>query len=621
MKFITNKRLGLSNMNVIKKQIARLFLSSLFLPSLLLLNISNFSFAELPKDIQWETNTDSPEWSSDKALKGGIMRYSIPSFPPTLRTVGPDSNNAFRSNLLDNQMPLVELHPNTDEVIPLLATHWAYDKDGKTVHYKINPLAKWSDGENVTADDFVFALELNRSKHIIAPWYNKHYTEQVIDVIKHDSHTISIVGATPKPQKDLHIFYSILPRAKHFHQLDSNWVAKYNWKTEPNTGAYQISKIKKGKSLTFTRKINWWANELPYLRNRFNPDAVILKVVRDPNTAFKYFQRGELDTFNITLPKLWHNKAQGPMFDKGFIHKIQFHNDIEQSASGIFLNLNNEVLADIRVRQAIASALNFQQVIDVILRGDYQRLPTFHTGYGPYTNNKIKPIEFNLNNSIDLLEQAGWNNKDSLGIRIKNNQRLSFKISYGNKLYEPQILLLSEEAKKAGIEITPYYLDSTSFYKNVIEKKHDMAWLGWSTGLRPAYWQHFHSDNANKTQTNNITNLANIEIDGLIERYRDETNEKNRIQLAHSIEKKVNDKTVFIPATMKTFTRSAFWRWLILPKNEGTKSSESLFNPFNIRFGGLFWIDSKMKFQSLAAKKSGDGFEPVTIINTQFKPL
>lgn len=593
--------------------------SKISLVILYLLSLTNISAAELPAGLVWQTNIDSPEWSSDKAVAGGIMRYSIPSFPPTLRTVGPDSNNAFRNYLLDNQIPLVGIHPNTDEIIPLLASHWAYDKDGRTVHYKINPLAKWSDGKSVSADDFIFALEFNRSKFIVAPWYNKHYSDQILDVIKHDSHTISIVGATPKPKKDLHIFYSILPRAKHFYQLNDNWVASYNWKIEPNTGAYQVSKVKKGKSITFDRKKNWWANELPYLRNRFNVTGVILKVVRDPNTAFKYFERGELDTFNLTLPKLWHSKAKGPMFDKGFIHKITYHNQVEQSAAGLFLNLNNSLLTDLNVRTAIASALNFQQVIDVILRGDYQRLPTFHTGYGRYSNTFIQPIAFNLNKAIQLLQESGWVEKDSRGIRSKGNQRLSFKISYGNKLYEPQVLLLAEEAKKAGIELTPYYLESTSFYKNVIEKKHDIAWLGWSTGLRPAYWQHFHSDNANIPQTNNITNLDDKIIDGLIEKYRKETDESRRIQLAHEIEKKVAEHVVFIPSTMKTFTRAAFWRWLQLPESQATKSSDNLFDPFNVRFGGLFWIDAKIKFGSLAAKKSGEGFKPVTLINTQYQ--
>lgn len=584
-----------------------------------LLTFSLNSLAQLPPNTQWLSNNKSPEWSSTEAQRGGTIRYHIPSFPPTFRTVGPDSNNAFRSYLLDNQLPLVEVHPNTDEIIPILASHWAYDDDGRTVHYKINPLARWSDGKPVTADDFIYALEFNRSKHIVAPWYNKHYQEEVIDIIKHDQMTLSIVGATEKPKKDLHVFYSILPRPKHFHKLDDNWISTHNWKIEPNTGAYQISKVKKGKSITFTRKDDWWGNDLRYLRNRFNTDKVMLKVVRDPNTAFKYFERGELDTFNLTLPKLWHIKAKGPMFDKGFIHKATFYNQTEQSASGLFLNLKDIRLKDIRIRQAIAHALNFEQVIDVVLQGDYQRLPTFHTGYGPYTNPRISPLKFNIDKSIQLLQEAGWVEKDSQGIRSQGNQRLSFKISYGNKLNEPQILLLSEEAKKAGIELIPYYLESTSFYKNVIEKKHDIAWLGWSTGLRPAYWQHFHSDNANKTQTNNITNLSNKGIDTQIEKYRIATTEETRITLAQDIEQKVAEQVVFIPSTMKPFTRAAYWRWLKLPDTLGTKSSDRLFDPFNVRFGGLFWINRKVKFDSLAEKKSGDDFDSTTLINTQYQ--
>lgn len=581
--------------------------------------LSSISFASLPKNTVWITNDTAPTWASNKAKQGGIIRYSLSSFPPTLRTVGPDSNNSFRSYLLDNQLSLVEVHPNTDEIIPMLATHWAYDSDGKTVHYKINPLARWSDGQPVTADDFTFALEFYRSKFIVAPWYNKHFTEQVTNIIKHDSHTISIIGATPKPKKDLHTFYSIQPRAKHFHTLNKEWIAKTNWAIEPNTGPYQISSLKKGKNIKFHRKQDWWANDLPYLRNRFNVEDVILKVVRDPNTAFKYFERGELDTYNLTLPKLWNDKSNGPMFKKGFIHKVTFYNQLEQNSSGLFLNLNNKLLTDINIRKAIAHSLNFPLVIKSVLRGDYQRLPAFHTGYGEYSNNSIQPLEFNLKSAISLLTQSGWTEKNNKGIRTKNNQTLSFSISYGNKLYEPQILLLSEEAKKAGIELKPYYLENTSFYKNIIEKKHDIAWLAWSTGFRPAYWQHFHSVNANKPQTNNITNLADEKIDTLISQYREATEEATRIELAQTLEQLIADQVVFIPATMKTFTRAGYWRWLELPEFVGTKASRSLFDPFNIRYGGLFWVDPKRKFTSLAEKKSGKGFKPSTVINNDFK--
>lgn len=575
--------------------------------------------AKLPEGLTWLTNNASPEWSSAQAEKGGLVRLNISSFPPTLRTVGPDSNNSFRSFLLDNQLPLVEMHPNSGEIIPVLASHWAYDDDRKTVYYKIKPHARWSDGKPITADDFIFALKFNRSKSIVAPWYNKHYSEEVVDIIKYDPLTIAVIGARAKPQQDLHYYYSIQPRAKHFHQLDKNWVNRYNWKIEPNSGAYQVGKIRKGKSIEFLRKTNWWAQEDRYLRHRFNADQVLVKVVRDPNTAFKYFERGELDIFNLTLPKLWHEKSNSPMFQKGFIHKLSFYNQTEQSASGLFLNLENKKLQDINVRKAIAHGLNFNKIIKQLLRNDYQRLPSFHTGYGDYSNTDIKPLSFDLSKVSELLDRSNWKEKDSRGIRIKDKQRLSFNLSYGNKLHEAQIIVLAEEAKKAGIELKPQYLESTSFYKNVIEKKHDIAWLGWSTGFRPAYWQHFHSDNAHKPQTNNITNFANKEVDGLINQYRLSTDEQERIHLAHTIEKRIADESIFIPSTMVPFTRAGFWRWLKLPESIATKSSKSLFDPFNPTTGGLFWIDAKVKIDSLSAKRSGNGFESSSVINTDYK--
>lgn len=575
--------------------------------------------ATLPEGLEWLTNDHSPEWSSPAAEKGGLIRLNISSFPPTLRTVGPDSNNSFRDFLLNNQLPLVSMHPNSGEIIPLLASHWAYDNDGRTVYYKIKANARWSDGKAVTADDFIFALEFNRSKHIVAPWYNKHYSEEITNIIKYDPLTIAIVGARAKPKKDLHYYYSITPRAKHFHNLNAGWVGQYNWKIEPNTGPYQISKIRKGKTINFERKLNWWAQNERYLKHRFNADQVLVKVVRDPNTAFKYFERGEIDIFNLTLPRLWHEKSNTSMFKKGFIHKLAYYNQTEQSAAGLFLNLNNDKLKTLAVRKAIAHSLNFDKVIRQLLRNDYQRLPSFHTGYGKYSNPSIQPLEFDLSKANDLLETSGWQKKDSDGIRIKNNQRLSFTISYGNKLHEPQIIVLSEEAKKSGIELKPYYLESTSFYKNVIEKKHDIAWLGWSTGFRPAYWQHFHSDNANKSQTNNITNFSNETVDGLIDQYRYSIEEQERISLAHIIEQTIADEIIYIPSTMTPFTRAGYWRWLKLPESIATKTSQSLFDPFNPTTGGMFWIDSKTKIDSLSARRSGKGFSATTIINTDYQ--
>jgi len=202
--------------------------------------------AKLPENINWITNNKDPVFSSSDAVKGGTFRSAILSFPMTFRTVGPDSNGSFRSAILDNHLSLINLHPNTGNIIPELATDWAFDNDKKTMYFKLNKKAKWSDGVKLTAWDFSYALEFMRSEHIIAPWYNDYYTKELDKVIVYDDYTLAIKST--KAQPDLYLRVGIAPIPRHFFgKLDENFVHEYNWKIVPNTGAYEIYDFKKGK--------------------------------------------------------------------------------------------------------------------------------------------------------------------------------------------------------------------------------------------------------------------------------------------------------------------------------------------------------------------------------------
>ena len=118
--------------------ILKLFLRCLIFSALLSMG-SLFCFAEqLPANLKWLTNDTAPIIASPHAKKGGTYRTYMTSFPLTLRTVGPDSNGGFASYLRSNQMSLIELHNNTEEIIPGLATDWAYGEDKKTMYFKLD---------------------------------------------------------------------------------------------------------------------------------------------------------------------------------------------------------------------------------------------------------------------------------------------------------------------------------------------------------------------------------------------------------------------------------------------------------------------------------------------------
>ena len=574
--------------------------------------------AKLPADLVWESNLSDPIFASPEAKRGGRFRSFITTFPLTLRLVGPDSNGSFASYMRANHLGLVGIHPNTLNPIPELASHWAFGEDGHSLYYRLDPDARWSDGKPVTADDYLFALEFMRSKFILAPWYNNHYNNIILDVVKYDDHTIGILGSVAKPRDEMLFEYSISPVPAHFHQLDEYWVRDYNWKIAPNTGPYVIDTIRKGKYIEFRRKDDWWGNEKRYFKYRFNPDFLRIKLIRDVNIAYQYFRKGELDSFPLLMPRLWHKKAQGKIYQRGYAGKIKFYNSVPRPISGLFLNEDAPLLGDRKVRYAIAHALNIDKVINTVLHGDYERLQTAHEGYGDYSNTRIRAREFDLEKANTLLTEAGWNTRGPDGIRQKDGQRLSIRITYYSSGHNDRLVILAKEARKAGIELSLQLLDPSAAFKQILENKHQAAWMAWSGGgLSPRYWQFYHSENAHKPQTNNVTNTDNPMIDAKIDAYRAATDKATRVALAHDLEQLVFEQGSFIPTFKVPYTREAFWRWLKLPEFHGTRTSDSLFDPLGST-GGLFWIDLNVQSTVEEAKTRNEALEPVMIRNTQW---
>ena len=579
----------------------------------------------LPTDLVWETNEYDPVFASPEARRGGTFRTWMLSFPLTLRRVGPDSNGAFAGFLRHNQLGPVSYHPNTRGPIPSLATHWAFGADGRSIYYRLNPRARWSDGEPVTADDFVFAVQFMRSKEIVAPWYNNYFTERIRDLKRYDAYTIGIQGADPKPLNEMHAAYGVGPQPKHFHVLSEDWVKRTNWEIEPNTGPYQISEVRKGKYIELSRKADWWGDEIKYNKRRFNPDKVHVRVIRDQNVALQHFLKGELDTMSLVLPQYWHEKATGEAFDAGYIAKYWFYNDLPVPSAGMFLNSADPILADRQVRLGLAHAMNLDRVISTVLRGDYERLATFQLGFGDYDNREIEAREFDIDKASAYFDAAGFDKRGGDGIRERHGQRLSLRVTYGNPLHTERLVILKQEAKKAGVSLELQLLDASGAFKQMQEKKHQIAWMAWnSSGLSPRYWEHFHSANANKTQTNNLANYGDPLMDELILAYRASADFGERVALAHRLEQMVHDAGVVIPTFQVPYTRAGAWRWVKLPEWLGTRTSGTLFNSQAnsagiFSAGGLFWIDAEEKERTLQAKDEGRVFEPVTIVNTTYR--
>ena len=117
----------------------------------------------------WQTNTDFDLIGDPRAVKGGRFRQAYSDFPNTLRYRGPNVTEFgyMVSNLVYES--LLTLHPSTLEWMPQIATHWQISPDRMTYRFRIDPNARWSDGQPVVADDVVATYALMMDKGLQDP--------------------------------------------------------------------------------------------------------------------------------------------------------------------------------------------------------------------------------------------------------------------------------------------------------------------------------------------------------------------------------------------------------------------------------------------------------------------
>lgn len=601
--------------------------------------------ADVPADLLWEDGSDLPDIGSPNAKKGGTLYGALTDFPRTLRLIGPDSNGSFRTWILDDtRMGLANRHPNDTSIdangnfryFPGLAQAWAVDKESATVYVRLNPAARFSDGEPVTSDDMMFTFYFMQSPHIQAPWYNNNYQRNYTNITRYDDHTFSMTLPESKPNiLGRTLGLSVLPM-HFFHEYGEDFLERYQWRFVPTTGPYVLKDgdLKKGRSVTLTRDDNWWAKDLKFWRNRFNPDRIHLTVIRDSAKAFEAFKKGELSIANLFLPEYFYEKlpADDPLISNGLVHRSVFYNDVPRPTYGLWINSGRPLLNNRDIRVGINYAINYQKVIDQFFRGDYTRMRTTADGYGEFTHPTLQARPFDVEKALEYFAKAGFTERGPDGVLLNNQgQRLSFTINTGYDTLQGTLTILREEALKAGLELRLEILDGTASWKKTQEKQHDIAFAAFNVApeMYPRYWETYHSVNAYdvpwladggpnperklKPQTNNLQSIANAELDQLIEAYRASEDVEEMKRLAFAMEELLHEDASFVPGFVIPFIRTAYWRWIQWPEDFNVKLARTA-NQFK-----LVWIDQEMEAETRKARRSGQAFEAVDRVFDQYR--
>ena len=593
-----------------------------------------FSFktpADLPDDLEWKDGLDEPEDSDPAAKKGGVFRYYVASFPPTLRPFGPASNSGMRGELYDDvQLGLVALNRLNSSVIPATAQKWAHGPNKRTWYFKIHEDAAYSDGVEVEARDFAVSAYLRMSDYANSPFYKQYLREEIAQIAIYDEHTLSVTF--PEAKSELGMYNKIgdfAPSPRHFYgEFGPDYEERYNWKHQPNTGPYFVrdGDIDKGVSVTLTRNKNWWGNDKKFYRYRYNPDKIVWRVIRDINKSFELFRAGQLDMALVSGPKSWYEKTEIPKVYDGYIERHWWYNDFPRPQFGVEMNLDKEKLKDINVRLGLAHALNYDKVIKVQFWGDYNRLPGFVDGFGDFVNPNVLPRPFSPQKAREYFAKAGFTEEGNDGIlRKPDGSRLEFTLShYSVKTYADIMSILKTEARSAGVDLILDGKDPSIVFTDAMDKKFELTAVAWS--VQPpyfAFYEYFHSRNAYdeqgniKPKTNNVFAYNDPEMDKWVEEYRQTSDNEFKKELAHKIQQQVYERGVFVPGWKRDFERVACWRWMRWPNTETVKFCPPVVSYPYEHYS--FWIDIEMQEETLEAMRSGKTFPEVQNVIEKYR--
>jgi microcin C transport system substrate-binding protein len=588
------------------------------------------------KGLKWDDGADLPEFADPAAKKGGTLNYFIPDFPGTFRVIGPNDTDPFRQYQLDYvALAFLETHPDVPgRCYPELATSWAIDAAKRTVYFKLDPDARWSDGVPFTTDDVVFSWYFYRSPQLDEPWFNDFYHKTYSRLTVYDKHTFAVT--LPELRPDILVRAgNINPFPKHaYADFGPGWVQRHDWVIAPTLGAYTIrdEDIKRTTSITLSHVPNWWAANKRFQRGRYNPDKIHLAVIHDPDKAYEAFIRGDIDMFPLSTPQ-WYEKLKndGPEVMSGFTVKSLFYHDIPTPNFGLWINEAMPVLSDRNVRLGIAYASNFDLVCKQYFRGDAQVQRSASDGYGWDVNPAVRPRPFDPDKAREFFAKAGFTQQGADGILVDaKGRRLAFTVTTIYKRYQDVLVILKQEALKAGLELNLEVLDQTTGFQKE-EKKHEITLTAFNRTpeMYPRYWECFDGVNAYdvpylpdgspnparkvKINTNNLSEIAIPALDKLIAQYdKAETMDQVKV-LAAQMEQIIYDDAGWVNGWKIPFLRSAYRPWIRWPAD---------FNPrqaLDFEQFWLMWIDPDIQKEALAAKAAGKSLPPQVLTYDKYK--
>jgi peptide/nickel transport system substrate-binding protein len=428
----------------------------------------------------------------------------------------------------------------------LLAKSVETDDARSYVIFRLDPLARFSDGKPVLADDVLFSWALLRDKG--RPNHRQYYSKvekaEALDplTVKFD------FGFTQ--DRELPLILALMPVLPQ-HAVDVSTFEETSMTAPVGSGPYRVSAVNPGASVTLTRNPDYWGRDLPVNRGLWNFDEIRLDFYREANGHFEAFKRGLYDFRVETEPLRWHDGYDFPAVRKGEVIRDTIRTGLPRPSEFLVFNTRRPVFTDIRVRQALTLLFDFEWINRNYFFGLYGRSGGFFAGselsaYGRPAENRerdlLKPFASHiapdmldgsyrlpvtdgsgrdrnsLRNALGLLSQAGYELDGTVLRNRATKTPLAFEILVATRDQERIALAFARDLKRAGIQASVRAVDAVQFDQRRLAFDFDMIQNRWDQSLSPGNEQYFYwgSEAADHQGTRNYMGAKDPAIDAMI---------------------------------------------------------------------------------------------------------
>ena len=476
----------------------------------------------------------------------------------------------------------------------LLAEDVAVAPDGLSATFKLRKNARFHNGDPVLAQDVKHSYDT-----LIGPHTSPAYKTLLVDVAGVDVVDDRTVRyrfrqanrELPLTVGGLPVFSRKWGEGKPFNEVVM----------EPpiGSGPYKIGPVKFGKDITYVRDPDYWAKDLNVRRGTGNFDRINVKIYKDNTARLEALKAGEFDLMAFYSAGDWARRVNGKRFDTGELVKGEFQHKLPTGFQSYVLNTRRPLLQDVRVRQALGLAVDYEWMNRQMFYNSYQRvrglfgntscaatgMPSAEelalmtpwrgkipdAAFGPAdepprTDRPHDPavggLRENLRRAQKLLADAGWTVQNGT---LRNAQGQPFVLEYldsnegGARVVTPWMRNL----EKLGVTLRFRPVDFALYQQRLQKFDFDVTTIAYAGTANPGqeYADLFGSQAADTEDSGNLAGVKSPAVDALLDRMVSAKTKPDYLAACRALERVITHSHVFIPQWYSGTHRMAYNAW------------------------------------------------------------